>query len=86
MPVVQPGGLVLITGASGFIAAHTIGVFLDEGFRVRGTVRSQAKGEYLKNLFKKKAGSFDYCIVEDISEVSSQVESTGIGKRGKQEQ
>ncbi|KAI0153672.1 dihydrokaempferol 4-reductase [Pestalotiopsis sp. NC0098] len=67
MPIVQPGGLVLISGASGFVAVHTIGAFLDAGFRVRGTVRSPAKGQYLKHLFRDKAGWFEYCIVEDIS-------------------
>jgi dihydroflavonol-4-reductase len=36
---------VLVTGASGFIAQHTIVALLRAGYRVRGTVRSAAKGE-----------------------------------------
>lgn len=32
--------LVLVTGASGFIAGHCVKALLDEGYRVRGTVRS----------------------------------------------
>lgn len=57
-----------MTGASGFIGAHTVKTFLDEGYSVRGTVRSTEKGEYLKDLFKGKP--FEYAIVEDIGAVS----------------
>jgi dihydroflavonol-4-reductase len=34
---------VLVTGATGFIAAHTIAELLARGYEVRGTVRSRAK-------------------------------------------
>ena len=40
------------------------------GYRVRGTVRSTEKGEYLKKLFDG-VGEFEYVIVEDIAKVSS---------------
>lgn len=66
MPAVQKGDYILVTGASGFIAAHTSRQFLREGFKVRGTVRSRSKGEYLKNLFEGQ-GQFDYVIVEDLT-------------------
>ncbi len=36
---------VLLTGASGFIAKHLALRLLEAGYRVRGTVRSRAKGE-----------------------------------------
>jgi nucleoside-diphosphate-sugar epimerase len=36
---------VLVTGASGFIAQHTIVALLAAGYRVRGTVRSKAQRE-----------------------------------------
>ncbi|GFZ50367.1 hypothetical protein JCM24511_08124 [Saitozyma sp. JCM 24511] len=68
MPTIKPGSLVLVTGASGFIAAHAVGAFLDEGYPVRGTVRSQDKGEYLAKLFAGKAAKFEYAIVKDIVE------------------
>lgn len=32
--------LVLVTGASGYIATHIIKLLLDQGYRVRGTVRN----------------------------------------------
>lgn len=34
---------ILVTGASGFIAIHTIAQLLDKGYKVRGTVRSMQK-------------------------------------------
>ncbi|ETN42403.1 uncharacterized protein HMPREF1541_01557 [Cyphellophora europaea CBS 101466] len=37
--------LILVTGATGFIASHVVRELLSLGFRVRGTVRSEAKGE-----------------------------------------
>ncbi|GMK53594.1 hypothetical protein CspeluHIS016_0101800 [Cutaneotrichosporon spelunceum] len=66
MPAIPPGSLVLVTGASGFIAVHTIKTLLDSGYAVRGTVRSQAKGDYLADLFKASKAPFEYVIVEDI--------------------
>lgn len=40
-----------------------------EGFNVRGTVRSQSKGEYLAKLFKDAKARFEYVIVGDIAQV-----------------
>jgi nucleoside-diphosphate-sugar epimerase len=48
---------------------HTTLHFLKEGYRVRGTVRSESKGEYLRQLFSGK-GEFEYVIVDDITKVS----------------
>ncbi|ORY26767.1 putative D-lactaldehyde dehydrogenase [Naematelia encephala] len=66
MVAISPEETVLVTGASGFIAAHLCQLLLAEGYRVRGTVRTNAKGDYLKNLFEGK-GEFEYVIVEDIA-------------------
>jgi dihydroflavonol-4-reductase len=42
---------VLVTGANGFIASHIVEALLAGGYRVRGTVRSVAKGtEHLRAL------------------------------------
>ena len=41
---------VLVTGASGFIAAHVIRELLARGYRVRGTVRSLARARELAYL------------------------------------
>lgn len=58
------GEKVLVTGASGFIAAHIIKQLVELGYQVVGTVRSDAKGEF----YTKQYGSqFVYEIVKDIS-------------------
>jgi nucleoside-diphosphate-sugar epimerase len=47
--------LVLVTGASGFIASHIIKLLQEEGYRVRGTVRSvkdEKKVSPLRSLAK----------------------------------
>lgn len=69
MTAITKGDYILVTGASGYIASQTVKEFLKEGYRVRGTVRFQDKGEYLKQLFEG-LGAFDYVIVEDITKVS----------------
>ncbi|RSH88685.1 methylglyoxal reductase (NADPH-dependent) gre2 [Saitozyma podzolica] len=66
MPTISKGDYVLVTGASGFLGAHTALAFLEAGYRVRGTVRSKSKGEYLVKLFAGK-GEFDYVLVDDIT-------------------
>src|SRR5690349_10541348 len=40
---------ILVTGATGFLASHIIKQLLDQGYKVRGTVRSLARKE--KNQF-----------------------------------
>ncbi|WWC63268.1 uncharacterized protein I303_105868 [Kwoniella dejecticola CBS 10117] len=66
MGVITKGDLILVSGASGFIASHTAKQLLQKGYKVRGTVRSEAKGEYLKDLFKG-LGDFEYALVDDIT-------------------
>ncbi|ODO07587.1 D-lactaldehyde dehydrogenase [Cryptococcus wingfieldii CBS 7118] len=65
---ISKGQLVLVSGASGFVAVHTVKEFLKEGINVRGTVRSAEKGDYLKNLFKDLPGEFTYVLVKDIAQ------------------
>ncbi|CAD6582220.1 MAG: methylglyoxal reductase (NADPH-dependent) gre2 [Cyphobasidiales sp. Tagirdzhanova-0007] len=62
MPAVQ-SGLVLVTGASGFLAVHVVKELLSRGYQVRGTVRSKEKGDY---LLRKFPSGFEYAIVEDV--------------------
>lgn len=56
---------VLISGASGFIAAHTVKQLVEGGFDVVGTVRSAEKGEFFKAQYPEL---FHYEIVKDIAE------------------
>ncbi|KDQ17960.1 hypothetical protein BOTBODRAFT_29279 [Botryobasidium botryosum FD-172 SS1] len=68
MPTIQPPATVLVTGASGYVAVPIVKELLDRGYNVRGTVRSLAKGDYLKNLFKAHEPRFQYVIVTDMSD------------------
>ncbi|KGQ11549.1 NADPH-dependent methylglyoxal reductase GRE2 [Beauveria bassiana D1-5] len=47
MPIEAPA-LVAVTGANGFIAQHCIAALLEKGYRVVGTVRSDAKVEAVR--------------------------------------
>ncbi|KAI0325808.1 NAD-P-binding protein [Cubamyces sp. BRFM 1775] len=66
MPAVT-SGKVLVTGANGYIAVWVVKSFLDAGFAVRGTVRSESKAGHLRNLFKSFGDKFEVVIVEDIT-------------------
>lgn len=41
------GSWVLVTGATGHIASHTVKLFLEHGYKVRGTVRDLQSAEWL---------------------------------------
>lgn len=53
----MPGDLVLVTGGTGFVAAHCIVRLLEQGFRVRTTVRSLARADEVRRLVR--AGGAD---------------------------
>ncbi|KAJ8089397.1 hypothetical protein PM082_014645 [Marasmius tenuissimus] len=78
MPAVQSSSkpLVLVTGATGYIAAWVVRNLIERGFDVRGTVRSPSKGREVLSILEKlpgygagseKMGKFDFAIVEDIA-------------------
>ncbi|GAA5878181.1 hypothetical protein JCM16303_002873 [Sporobolomyces ruberrimus] len=71
MPTVTEQAHVLLTGASGFLAAHIAQQLVERGFRVRGTVRSKEKGEYLTKQLLKDAKNWEYVIVEDVEETGA---------------
>ncbi|MEO1305368.1 MAG: aldehyde reductase [Pseudomonadota bacterium] len=47
---------VLVTGATGFIASHTILALVNKGYEVRGTARSASKAEQLNATLSAYAG------------------------------
>ena len=63
-------GRVLVTGATGFIAAWIIQQLLEDGYHVRGTVRSAAKGASLQKIYAQFSDQFEPFIVRDMTEVS----------------
>lgn len=59
---------VLLTGGSGFIAAHVLDILLERGHSVVTTVRSQAKADSIKKAHPKFGKEqLDFAIVEDIA-------------------
>ncbi|KAL7931334.1 hypothetical protein V8C35DRAFT_329620 [Trichoderma chlorosporum] len=62
---------VLITGASGFIAAHVVEAFLKRGYNVRGTVRSEQTAEEVRKTHSKYANQPSVAIVPDIAAPSA---------------
>jgi len=65
MPVPPAQSLILVTGVTGYIAAHVAEQLLAKGYRVRGTARTASKADYLKEKFGDK---FDYVIVRELTE------------------
>lgn len=68
MPAVT-SGKVLVTGANGYIAIWLVQQLLDQGYSVRGTVRSESKGKHLKETFAKYGERFEFVVVDDITRV-----------------
>ncbi|KAF6513776.1 hypothetical protein HZS61_007101 [Fusarium oxysporum f. sp. conglutinans] len=67
---IPTGSWVLITGATGFVASHVTRQLLQRGYKVRGTVRDQAKAQWLiDDHFKSYAdsGSYELVTVPDLS-------------------
>ncbi|KAM7213984.1 NAD(P)-binding protein [Rhypophila decipiens] len=67
---ISEGSLVLVTGATGFVATHVIKTFLQRGYRVRGTVRNLEKASWLlTGLFKTYAdqGFLELVVVPNLA-------------------
>ncbi|PPQ88279.1 hypothetical protein CVT25_005442 [Psilocybe cyanescens] len=62
------GDKVLITGANGYIAMWATRLFLERGYSVRGTVRSEDKAKFMKDYFSslRLSDQFETTIVEDM--------------------
>lgn len=58
---------VLVTGASGFVASYIIKAFLECGYCVRGTVRSNASAIGIKDALSEHASRLSFAIVPDIA-------------------
>ncbi|EKM75201.1 hypothetical protein AGABI1DRAFT_116498 [Agaricus bisporus var. burnettii JB137-S8] len=69
MTIVPPPAKVLVTGANGYIAIWVVRLLLEQGYSVRGTVRSAGKGEYLTEYFGKLGfgDKLEIVVVEDIT-------------------
>jgi nucleoside-diphosphate-sugar epimerase len=61
---------VLLTGGSGFIAAHTLDILLEHGHSVVTTVRTQEKADKIKASYQNYVdkGQLGFAIVPDIAQ------------------
>jgi nucleoside-diphosphate-sugar epimerase len=60
---------VLLTGGSGFIAAHVLDILLEHGHSVVTTVRSQEKANKIKEAHPEASEKqLSFAIVEDIAQ------------------
>ena len=71
MPSVDKGSKVLVSGANGYIAMWIVRTLLERGFAVRGTVRTEEKGDFMINYFKSLGygDNFEVVVVDDIVKV-----------------
>ncbi|OKP13693.1 hypothetical protein PENSUB_884 [Penicillium subrubescens] len=58
---------VLVTGVSGFIAAHVVDAFLRRGYRVRGTVRSEKAASDVIQRHSEYAGQLSISVVPNMT-------------------
>ncbi|KAJ7490832.1 D-lactaldehyde dehydrogenase [Mycena latifolia] len=67
MPAIT-SGKVLVSGANGFVAIWVVRTLLEQGFSVRGAVRSPDKGTHLSELFASYGDKFELILVPDITQ------------------
>lgn len=58
--------LVLLTGGNGFVGAHVLDHLLKANYRVRGTVRSSAKFQFIQKKYADRKEDLSFVIVPDI--------------------
>lgn len=62
------GKTVLITGGSGFVAAHVLNAFLARGYNVRTTVRNEESAEKVRQSHAPYLNQLEFFIVKDVAE------------------
>ncbi|EJU00055.1 NADP-binding protein [Dacryopinax primogenitus] len=66
MGIVTPPSKVLVTGANGFVGVWVVRLLLEQGYYVRGTVRSEQKATYLKVRFAKYDDKLEIVVIPDM--------------------
>ena len=73
---------VLVTGASGFVGMHCILQLLEKGYRVKGTVRSLAKADHLRQILQQHSQHTDRL---ELVEANLMQDAGWAGARGHQQ-
>lgn len=66
-PPIKMSPTILVTGASGFIAAHVVNELLKRGYNVRGTVRSENAAATSLKIHETYRAQLSFTIVPDIA-------------------
>lgn len=78
---------ILITGASGFVGTHVINAFLQCGYNVRGTVRSEKSAEEVKKMHPKHPSQLTMAIIPNIEAAGAFDDAVrgvdGVGRHGR---
>ncbi|KAF9442584.1 D-lactaldehyde dehydrogenase [Macrolepiota fuliginosa MF-IS2] len=70
MTIIPASTKILVTGANGYIAIWLVRLLLEQGYSVRGTVRSANKAKYLVEYFGSRGfgpDKLDVVVVDDIT-------------------
>lgn len=69
MAGISKSSRILVTGANGYIAIWVVYTLLEQGYTVRGTVRTEEKRKSLLSLFKDSVseGRFEVFLVPDMT-------------------
>ncbi|KAH6907386.1 D-lactaldehyde dehydrogenase [Coprinopsis sp. MPI-PUGE-AT-0042] len=67
MPTISSNEKVLVTGANGYIALWIVKTLLERGNSVRVAIRSESKGNHMKELFKSYGDRLEIVIVPDMT-------------------
>ena len=73
--------LILITGVSGFVATHIVKSFLERGYHVRGTVRSEESAKNVRTTFSQYGDQLSFVTVPNI-DVSGAFDDAVLGVDG----
>ncbi|RDA95786.1 hypothetical protein CP533_5171 [Ophiocordyceps camponoti-saundersi (nom. inval.)] len=80
-PPLQPPATILVTGANGFIAQHCISALLSHGYRVIGTVRTEAKANLVRQTHGQAPALTVVVVTGDISRPESLLDALSVAGR-----